>query len=151
MIIRNSQPDVIGTPAIFCAIITPNGLVPAQAQPMPYGTQIMPIATIASIRIARLILTMIGMSGTYSSPMPIVNAPMLKISRQPPINTQGLAPRRSTALCRAASMAPVSRRILMTPPEIKIRKIMSSAAAKPLGIATRKCQGGKVTASSSPA
>ena len=69
---RNAQPEVIGKPAMFCAITTPNGFVPAQAQPIPYGIQTMPMATIASIFIARLIVTMIGISGTYSSPMPMV-------------------------------------------------------------------------------
>ena len=32
---RNSQPEVMGRPAMFWAMMTPKGLVPAQAQPMP--------------------------------------------------------------------------------------------------------------------
>ena len=69
---RNAQPEVMGTLAMSCAMMTPKGFVPAQAQPMPYGIQTIPIATIASMRIARLIVTIMGISGTYSSPMPIV-------------------------------------------------------------------------------
>ena len=97
----------------------------------------MPFAKIESIRMARLIVTRIGMSGTYSSPMPIEYAPKLKITNVPPIRIQGLAPSRSTDLCRAASIAPVSRRIAMTPPAMKMRKMMSWAAAKPFGMASR--------------
>ena len=61
------------------------------------GNQTIPMATMASIRMARLIVTMIGTSGTYSSPMPIVKEPILNSSRQPPISSQGVFPSRSTA------------------------------------------------------
>ena len=83
--------------------------------------------------------------------MPIEYAPKLKMSSVPPIRIQGLAPSLSTDLCSAASIAPVSRRIAITPPAMKMRKMMSWAAAKPFGMASRKCQGLSVTTSSAPA
>ena len=108
----------------------------------------MPIATTASIRMASDIVTMIGISGTYSSPMPIVKEPRLNIAKQPTIRIHGLWPSFSTAPCSAASIAPVLRKTSMTPPTMKIRKMMSWASARPFVIPIRKYQGGSVTDSS---
>ena len=64
MINRNNQPEKSGTFAMLCAMTRPNGLNPAQAQPMPYGTYTIPMATNASVCIARLMGTIIGINGT---------------------------------------------------------------------------------------
>ena len=95
--VASEYPEVMGTPAMPCAMITPNGLVPAVAQPMPYGTQIMPMATTASIFIASAMVTRIGISGRYSSPIPIVNEPRPNTIRVPAIRIHGAWPRRFTA------------------------------------------------------
>ena len=100
------------------------------------------------MRMARHIVTMIGISGTYSSPIPIVNEPRLNITKQPRIRIHGLCPSFSTAPCNAASIAPVRRSTSMTPPTMKIRKMMSWASASPLVMPIRKYHAGSVTASS---
>ena len=107
----------------------------------------MPTATTASSLSARHSVTSTGTNGMYSSAMPTVDAPSANSPTIPPTSQPGLDASRAMAAPMSASIAPVARTTLMTPPAMKTKKTMSCAAANPAGMEVRKASGGSGSAS----